>query len=178
MKRTVVSVLALLLLLGVAIYWNTREGVRTAREVRAEEGYRAPGFTIEALDGGGVLDVGALIGQKPIFINFWESWCPPCRAEMPYLQKAYEEYGQDVVFVMINPMTSDTLANAKAFLAEERYTFPVYLDDKDGSVTRLYRVGAFPTSFFIDRNGVIIARHMGAMSEEVVETLMKKIARP
>ncbi|MEX1337825.1 TlpA family protein disulfide reductase [Hydrogenibacillus schlegelii] len=42
-------------------------------------------------------------------MNFWESWCPPCRAEMPYLQKAYEEYGQDVVFVMVNPMTSDTL---------------------------------------------------------------------
>ncbi|MBE3596665.1 MAG: TlpA family protein disulfide reductase [Hydrogenibacillus sp.] len=175
MKRTFIIVLFLVAMIGFALYQNSQNSV--PKEARAEEGYLAPGFTIEALNDGTVLDVGAVIGQKPIFINFWESWCPPCRAEMPYIQQAYEQYGEEVVFVMINPMTSDTLANAKAYLAEERFTFPVYLDDNKNSVARLYRTSAFPTSFFIDRHGRIIARYPKAMSEEYLQTLMQKISK-
>jgi len=112
----------------------------------------ASSFTLQGLDGqaygvGGKQD-------KPTLINFWASWCEPCQVEAPDLKRVYEEYKGQFNLYSVNITNKDTLNDAKSFVKQYDLPFPVLLD-KAGKVTDLYRVSFYPTSFIIDRNGVI-----------------------
>lgn len=92
---------------------------------------------------------------KAVVVNFWASWCTPCKAEMPTLEAIHQEYlTQDVVILAINATSQDSKANALNFIEENDLTFPV-LFDETGEVNRLYAVQALPTTFFIRPDGVI-----------------------
>lgn len=172
MKRTILSVVILLILAGVAFYINTNKAQSV--EVKPLAGYRAPEFTIQDMNGN-TLNLADLRG-KPIFINFWASWCPPCRAEMPHIQAAYEKYGDQIQFVMINAIEQDTMEDIKAYLAEAKLTFPVYLDRKN-LVNELYQVPGWPTSLFINKQGIIVERFSRPMTAEMTESLMQSILK-
>ena len=92
---------------------------------------------------------------QPVLINFWASWCPPCRAEMPAMEKAYQQFqAQGFMILAINSAIQDDRSDADALVQELGLTFPI-LWDEDGAVTQAYQVKSLPTSFFVDKEGII-----------------------
>ena len=130
----------------------------------------APDFTVYDAEGNPV-KLSDFFG-KPIVLNFWASWCGPCRMEMPHFEKAYQEMGEDIQFVMVN-MTIDreTQQSAQDFLDETGYTFPV-LFDTTGDAAIAYGTYSLPMSVFIDANGNVQDLAIGAIDEA---TLLSKI---
>ena len=131
--------------------------------------HAAPDFTVYDGDGNGV-QLSDFKG-KPVVLNFWASWCGPCKMEMPDFEAKCKELEGDVVFMMVNATDGgrETVDTAKAFLAESGYTFPVYYDTEYSAIYA-YGVNAFPTTFFIDAEGNLVAYGQGAMSGETLQT--------
>ncbi|MGB9722676.1 MAG: peroxiredoxin family protein [Chloroflexia bacterium] len=120
----------------------------------ARRGQEAPDFALPALTGE-TLRLSDFRG-RPVLVNFWNSWCPPCRTEMPELQRVHEALGDRVVILAVNLLyPEDRPEDVRAFAQEQGLTFPILLDS-DGRVTVDYRVASLPTSFFIDGRGKII----------------------
>lgn len=121
---------------------------------------------------------------KTVFLNFWATWCGPCRMEMPYIQQVYEDYGSNSGDVLIlgvaNPKTeehpnnSDVVQNEiESFLSENGYTYPVVMD-LDGSVFATYGIQAFPTTFMIDKNGNVYGYAPGSLSEDIIRSIIQQ----
>ena len=107
---------------------------------------------------------------KPVVMNFWASWCGPCKSEMPDFEEAYLQYGDRVHFLMVNLTDSvqETVASASEFIAEQGYTFPVYYDtDMDGAMK--YGVSAVPVTYFIDAAGNFVAYGQGALTASALQ---------
>lgn len=157
------------LLLGLAWIWFSRapQGATTSGLIPAPQaGFLAPAFSLSTLDGQNI-SIDELRG-KAVLINVWATWCPPCRAEMPAMQRVYEEYhAQGFEILAVNSTAQDTLGNLDPFIAKYGLTFPILLDES-GSVTRLYRVVSLPTSFFIGRDGVISEVVVGGPMDEAL----------
>ena len=130
----------------------------------------APDFTVYDAEGNEIT-LSALMDGKPTVLNFWASWCGPCRSEMPHIQDAYERLGGEVSFVMIN-MTDgqrETQESAEEYMAESGWTFPIYFDsDYDAAMT--YGAYSLPQTYFIDADGRLIAAARGSMSAEVLQS--------
>lgn len=134
-------------------------------------GYQAPNFQLESFEGELISYQEDLIGQ-PILLNFWASWCPPCRAEMPDLVEVAKLYEGEIAFIGINVTTQDGLSQGKQFLEEFAVTYP-NLIDKDGSVSRRYQVPPIPTTVVIDSDGTIVYRKMGGMMKTELVSAVK-----
>ncbi|OGT27457.1 MAG: hypothetical protein A2Z17_01850 [Gammaproteobacteria bacterium RBG_16_66_13] len=139
-------------------------------------GFAAPDFSLDLL-GGGQVTLSELRG-KAVIVNLWASWCPPCRAEMPALQQVYEANGaRGLEILAVNMTYQDSERGAAEFVREFGLTFPVPLD-RDGSVGRAYLLRALPTTFFIDRGGVIRNVVLGGpMSETTIQTAVEELLR-
>lgn len=108
-------------------------------------------FTLEDLTGSKVT-LSQLKGKK-VYLNFWATWCPPCKAEMPDIEKLYQETkDSDLVILAVN--VGEDKKTVADFIAKNKYNFPVLLDVK-GEVSQLYQVTGIPTSYFIDTNGIL-----------------------
>ena len=131
----------------------------------ASKGDTAYDFYLEDMDGNFV-SLSDFRGKK-VFLNFWASWCPPCRVEMPHLQEFAEE-NEDVVVLGVNVTSSESsLDNVKGFVDEFGLTFPNLYGTDD--ITNLYDVEFFPTSYFIDSNGVVNESVIGAVTKDILE---------
>ena len=110
---------------------------------------------------------------KPILINFWATWCPPCKSELPDFDRVYADYGEDVVFMMVN-MTDgsrDTVESASAFTADNGYSFPVYYDcDLDAAYT--YGASSIPMTVLIGADGNIVGGQVGVLTEEQLRIIL------
>lgn len=124
----------------------------------------APNFTLPGLDGHQV-ELARLRGQ-PVVLNFWYSGCPPCRQELPLLQKASDQH-PDVAVLLVN--NREDAAAARTFAEADHVSAPVLLD-RDGAVTARFRVAGFPTTIFLRPDGTEAARYSGPLSEEVLRT--------
>jgi len=113
---------------------------------------------------------------KPVVVNFWASWCGYCKVEMPHFQKAYETYGEDIQFLMVDLSGggSDTKEAADQVITEGGYTFPVYYDN-DSSAAYAYSVRSIPLSLFLDKDGSLVSQHLGALSAEDLDALLQQI---
>lgn len=123
-----------------------------------------PDFTVLDWDGNEV-KLSDYIG-KPIVLNFWAHWCGPCQMEMPEFNAKWEELGGDVVFLMVHEGAA--VEDGKDKVTEGGYTFPVVFDT-DSSAGALYGITAFPTTFFIDKDGNLQAYYMGAMDANLLQ---------
>jgi len=126
-----------------------------------EVGAPAPDFRLETLDHGTV-SLSDFRGQT-VVLNFWATWCPPCRAEMPEFAQLYGERAAagDLVVLAVNFTPEDTRAAAASFAAERDLAFPIALDTADGAVATRFGVRGLPATFFIDPDGVLRSRVLG-----------------
>src|SRR5690606_12907662 len=92
---------------------------------------------------------------KKVLVNFWATWCPPCRAEMPHMQNIYEDYQEDVVILGVNLTTTEaSMEDVGTFVDNYELTFPIILDEQ-GEVMQTFQVVAYPTTYAVDHEGII-----------------------
>lgn len=164
---------AALLVVGIGWVWASRVtvgGAAAGLPPAPAVGHPAPDFTLTMVNGE-TFTLAELRG-KPVVLNFWATWCPPCRAELPELQAAHEHYTGELVVVGVNQAESPNAV--RAFAAQAALTFPVPLDDQ-ADVSRRYAVRSLPTTFFIDRSGVIRRIQSGPVTEATLAQALKTI---
>ena len=160
-RRLIIVLITIGSLLGILAYGFNRDPRYISSPLL---GRQASPFTLLLFDGR-QLSLADLRG-KIVFVTFWASWCPPCRAEATELEAAWQRFkDRDVVFLGIN--IQDTEENARAFLKEFNIS---YLNGRDptGKVAIEYGVWGIPEAFFIDRRGQITYKHVGTLGPDVV----------
>ncbi|GIP21241.1 TlpA disulfide reductase family protein [Paenibacillus sp. J22TS3] len=189
MKRNGFILLGIALLLGVALYQNSDKGIlswftgtserkpasisATALEKSGlKPGAEAPAFSLTALDGK-TYQVGGK-REKPLLVNFWASWCDPCKDEAPDLVKLADKYKSNLDVYSVNVTMYDKLSKAKDFVKTYKMTFPVLLDEKE-TAYRKYNGVAFPTNVLIDRNGMIQDVIIGVLSADELDRKLAKL---
>ena len=137
----------------------------------------APAITFYTYEGT-PLTLSEFIG-KPVILNFWASWCPPCKAEMPDFEKTFREFGDEVHFVMINVTDNvrETRKSAHSFIESMGYTFPVYYDNGNQAYYKFiaYTGGSLPATFFIDSKGNLKGYYVGQLPPAVMEQGLEAI---
>ena len=113
---------------------------------------------------------------KPVVINFWAIWCPPCKQELPDFQAAYEKYGDEVEFLFVEVVNwkHETVADVEAFMTENGYDFPVYYDVSSDAET-VCGVSSIPLSIFIGKDGKVKRTFLGAIPEFVLNNYIEEI---
>ena len=165
--KLIVTLLVLVIVIGggMLLYNRFQDSVDLGEMVPTESISEnlAPDFTVTDSEGNPV-KLSDFRG-KGVVLNFWASWCGPCKMEMPHFQAAYEQYGEDVHFLMVNMSTAfgDSRANAAVVLEEGGYTFPVYYDDLSECAYG-YGINAIPVTVFIDAEGNLVSAKTGAMN--------------
>ena len=143
-------------------------GLATAPAETEAQAVPAPDFTVYDVDGN-AYKLSDFKG-KPVILNFWASWCSPCKMEMPDLEKAWQEYGEQIQFMLVDLTdgSQETVEKASAFIKAHGYTFPVFYDTAmEGAYA--YGVSGIPVTYFINAEGVCEAYFQGAMTAEVLQ---------
>lgn len=134
----------------------------------------APDFTV--IDGeGNEVSLSDFVG-KPVIVNFWATWCGPCKVEMPYFDTAWQEYGDEIEFMMVNLTDGfqDTVDGVKEFIEDAGYTFPVYYDT-EYSGAQAYGVYSIPMTIMVDAEGALYYGMIGTISEEKLESAIRSL---
>ena len=144
--------------------------IAKAEAAEISEGVAAPDFAFTDLATGRTLKLSDL-RDKPVYLNFWATWCPPCVRELPHIQAKYEQYKDKIHFLAIS-LDGEQAAPAE-FIPAKGYTFPVgYGNERE--ISRAYNVEAIPMSLMIDTNGVVKAKIVGSMDETDLERFIQK----
>lgn len=178
------NLFAVLILTGLIIYGgfeyfhqsseSSTESLAENLEIGIAKGQLAPDFVLTDLQGNAV-HLSDFKGKK-VFLNFWASWCPPCRAEMPHMQKFYEKYqSKDIVILAVNLIQSEkNPKDVYTFVQEQQLTFPIVLDQK-GEVATTYQIYLLPTTFLLDADGVIREKFQGPIHYDIMKKAVSKI---
>ena len=168
MGRLLIIIVAITLLMGLVT--GCSGGSAPPQNIQSKN--LAPDFSLKNLDGQTV-SLSSLRG-RPVMINFWASWCGPCWDEMPFLQQIYEDrdsYGVTLITVNLR----ESLSVITQFMQSNNLSFPVLLDT-DGSVSLNYNVSGIPTTFFIDKDGIIKEKRLGPFNSVAeIESYLKNI---
>ncbi|MCL1952004.1 MAG: TlpA family protein disulfide reductase [Oscillospiraceae bacterium] len=165
-----------LLLAGAAVAYNALRGQVQPDELteitqpteitQAPDGESWSGIDFTVTDAAGNPVKLSDLRGKPVVLNFWASWCPPCRQEMPEFDKAHKELGGEIQFMMVDLTDGarETTAVASQFVREQGYGFPVYFDTQ-GQAADAYGIRSIPATYFIDARGRVVSSQVGSLSE-------------
>lgn len=176
--KKLMSILTLVLVLCLGLTGcaadNKESGEKKAQaaEIGVTVGKIAPAFQLKDL-GGNQISINAAKDKKLYVLNFWATWCPPCRAEMPDLERFYQGQKAQIQFYAIN--LDEPADKVKDFVRSNSLTFPV-LSDKGGTIGGEFKVNAIPTTLVIDQQGVIRMRKAGTTTEAELNSVLRKIA--
>lgn len=165
------GILAGLVLFAIFQQFNTADEPLAIEASNATTGIGAgmvaPNFTLKNLAGEEV-SLKDYRGNK-VMVNFWATWCPPCKEEMPAMERFYKENSKEVEILAVN---LDPQNNVKGFVEENGLTFPILLD-KEGRTQQTYSVISIPTTLIIDEQGLIIKKQIGSLTFEQMQELLK-----
>jgi cytochrome c biogenesis protein CcmG, thiol:disulfide interchange protein DsbE len=133
-------------------------------------GLAAENFTVDRLNGDAI-KLEAYRG-KPVVLNFWATWCPPCREEMPLFENFASRLVGEAVFIGMDTGEEDSIV--QAFIEESGITIPIGMD-RNGAIADLYYVNSFPVTFFIDPDGIVRAQHIGQLDEGTLKKYLATI---
>ncbi|MCM3717431.1 peroxiredoxin family protein [Fictibacillus phosphorivorans] len=178
--KPIILILLFTGLIGLALYTSQKENDEVNKQTTVTEntglkpGSKAPDFKLNTLEGKQIL-LKEYRGKK-VILNFWATWCPPCRKEMPEMQKFYKEYKQkDVEILAVNLEYSETKPEKiRDFVKEYKLEFPIPLDEKN-TIGKQFRAVSIPTSYFIDEEGTITHMHVGPMDYTLMEEEIMKM---
>ena len=153
----------------------------SSEESNKAESNKTPAIDFELKDQYGKTHKLSDYKGKVVFLNFWATWCPPCKMEMPDIQKIYEKYEKQgeksevIVLSVAAPNTQDEkdVEGIKAFLEENGYTYPVLMDD-GGYTFGAYRISSLPTTFMIDKEGNVFGYVQGGLAQEAMESIIEQ----
>jgi cytochrome c biogenesis protein CcmG/thiol:disulfide interchange protein DsbE len=167
-----VAAVGLVAALLVLLVWKVAGGSESEVEGLARgKTPPAPGFNLPRLTGEGKVSLDSYRG-KAVVVNFWASWCVPCKTEAPLLENAWREYrGRGLVVVGVN--SQDLSSDARRFAQRVGWTYPL-VRDGPGEILGPYAVAAFPETFFVDRSGKLVARIDGEVTEATLEANIEK----
>ncbi|APH05104.1 TlpA family protein disulfide reductase [Bacillus weihaiensis] len=168
MMKKVLAISILVFLIGYAVFY----AINPAEEkVGVSEGSAAPNFELTTINGE-EMSLADLKGKK-VMLNFWATWCPPCRSEMPDMQKLYDDYNGEVVVAAVNLTSSEkNIETVESFVNELNLTFPILLDKK-GKINNQFEIISYPTTYFIDEEGIIQTKFVGALTYEQMNTFIR-----
>lgn len=172
-----VMIAVLALSIGWIFFSRVPESTTTGGALPASprEGFPAPDFTLDLL-GGGQVKLSEL-RNKVVMVNLWASWCAPCRIEMPAIEKVYQAYkNRGFVVLGLNTTFQDSEAEAASFVKEFDLTFPILLD-RTGATSNRYQLRALPSTFFVDRRGIIRLAVFGSMNEALIQSRVEELIR-
>ncbi|MRX70712.1 redoxin domain-containing protein [Bacillus lacus] len=164
--KKVLAISLLVFLLGYAVWeFQFKEPV-----IGLESGNAAPDFTLETIRGETVT-LSDLKGKK-VLLNFWATWCPPCREEMPAMEKIHEGYGESVVVLAVNFTSSESSReNVSQFVNDLELTFPVVLDNE--GINADYQIFNYPTTYVLNEDGIIESKYVGGMTYDIMKNLLQ-----
>ena len=184
MKKSLIILIAAILI-GVSIITVNTYNTSSSRNKASQEDAstkpiginpnviktKAIDFKLKTLDGK-EFSLSDLKGKK-VFLNFWATWCPPCKAEMPEIEKLYQET-KDSDLVIVAVEIGEPLSTVKSFIDSNNYSFKVLLDSNQ-SVASKYNIASIPTSYFIDVQGNIISKNEGGMNINQMKASIKTL---
>jgi len=188
MKKKIFGLLIVAILVAIMVTQYVRGNIEESQELPEEaigtsvdilpvsgleKGKAPPDFEVKTLDGETV-KLSDYKGQK-VMLNFWASWCPPCKAEMPHMQNYYEDYAEEenVEILAVNLTNAEYggIDDAKEFVEDYELTFPIPTD-MDGELEKTYEILTIPTTYMIDTAGLIRHKIVGPMDEQMMIDLV------
>lgn len=171
LKRTLIGLAIAAVAILIVVFMNQGESTETMQMDQVDEdklpglkvGVKAPDFELVNLNGEKV-KLSDFHGEK-VMLNFWATWCPPCKEEIPDMEKFYAAHGDEINILAVN---LDPENDVEGFLKKMNATFPVVIDEGRQAMSK-YDVLTIPTTFFIDEEGIIRKKHLGAMTFEMMK---------
>lgn len=177
MKKVLTSIILTISLTALIGYSNIDKSTAdnkpahtvTMAKAEAATSQAAPDFNFTDLATGTTMKLSDLRG-KPVYLNLWATWCPPCVRELPHIQAKYEQYKDRIHFLAIS--IDNEQEAPLSFLKSKGYSFPAGFGNPR-EISSLYRVEAIPVSYIIDANGIIKAKKLGSMDAATLESFLK-----
>ncbi|MFB6467757.1 peroxiredoxin family protein [Cytobacillus sp. Hz8] len=173
LKKIIAAIVFVVLTTAVIVHAMNNDSVQQTTESQSQNsedhlpglkvGVKAPDFELKSLNGDTVR-LSDYKGKK-IILNFWATWCPPCKKEMPEIEKYYKKAGRDVIILAVN---IDPQYDVAGFAKKWDVHFPILLDEKD-EVNNNYQIMTVPTTYFIDEKGLIQSKYLTSLTEEKIK---------